>query len=457
MNLTFAAAKVLKKNEMRKFFYIFIAIGLVCLTGCESSSSTTTPSSVAQLKAFTFAKNDSMPGLAAAVFTVDERLDTGLVWNKDSILFGTRLDSVVPRCTFVATPGAAFFTFPDTVVRLTGYDTLNFNKSPIYLTIRSADNSTLKTYEIRATVHHVDPDKYAWERLTTGVYPTDDSEQRVVEQNDDFVMMVSNGFALHVYRSADGANWTDAGVPSGLPAGTKVRQIISDGETLYYGQESKIYTSTDAINWTANDVAYPVVTMLLYWNDRVWALVDNSGYELATYATGALTLSGLRPEGEFPISDFAAVAFQSASLRERAMIIGGFAENGKSLNTRWNIEYSTHISEHNGYRMQEFSIDRPKFTSLTGISVIRYNGQLLMFGGVDDKMSYFGRDILYSKDEGLNWLAVDTAKNRLPAVYQARQKQTALVRDNNIYLFGGQDATQTYSDVYKGRLNSIDW
>ena len=443
---------------MRKFFYIFIATVLIVCTGCEGSSSTTTPSSVAQLTAFSFAKNDSIPGLAKALFTIEERLDTGLVWNKDSMLFGTRLDSVVPKCTFAATPGAAFFTFPDTVVRLTGYDTLNFNKTPIYLTIRSADNSTLKTYEIRATVHQVDPDLYTWTQLTSGIYPTDDSEQRVVKMYDEFIMIVSNGFELHTYSSADGASWADEGAPVGLPAGTKVRQIISDGMILYYGQDDKIYISLDAFTWMAYDVPYPVITMLLYWNDLVWALVDNNGYELAWFdADGTLTLSGLRPGDDFPISDFATVTFLSASLRERAMIIGGFAENGRSLNTRWNLEYSTHIEQNNGYRMEEFSIDRPEFTSLTGISVIRYNDQLLMFGGVDDKMSYFGRDILVSKNEGLTWEKSDTTKNQLPAVYQARQKQNAIVRDNYIYLFGGQDATKTYSDVYKGHLNSIDW
>ena len=443
---------------MRKFFYILIGISLIFLTSCEGSSETTTASSVAKLSGFSFAKNDSMPGLAAAVFTIDERLDTGLVWNKDSMLYGTRLDSVVPRFVFAATPGEAFLTFPDTVVTLTGYDTLNFNLTPVYLTIRSADKSTTKVYEIRATVHQVDPDLYTWTQLTNAIYPTDDSEQRVVELGANFVMLASNGWTLHAYSSADGANWTDLGTPSGLPAGTKVRQIITDGTTLYYGQDNAVYTSADALTWTAHNVSYPVRTMLLYWNNQVWALADNgTGYELATYAEDALTLSGLQPNENFPISDFAAVCFQSASLRQRAMIIGGFAENGQSLNTRWNIEYSSHPQPEGTYRLEEWSIDRPEFTSLTGISVIDYNDQLLMFGGVDEKMQYFGRDILYSNDEGLNWYVVDTTKNQLPEVYQARQKQNAIVRDNNIYLFGGQDQHTTYSDVYKGHLNSIDW
>ena len=443
---------------MRKYFYIILLIAPLFWCGCQSTTSTSTVSSVAQLSAFSFAKNDSMPGLAAAVFTVEERIDTGLVWNKDSILYGTRLDSVVPRFVFAATPGAAYLTFPDTVVNLTGYDTLNFNNQPIYLTIRSADKSNTKVYEVKPTVHQVDPDLFTWAQLTDAVYDADDSEQKVLEIDDDFILIRSNGWEEDAFISEDGASWLHLGALTGLPNGTRVRQMISDGTTLYYGQGNAIYTSTDALTWTAHTVSYPVVTMLLYWNNLVWALVDNgTGYELATFDGTDVSLSGLQPSDNFPISDFATVCFHSASMRERAMIIGGFAENGQSLNTRWNLEFNTHPLPDGSYRLEEFSIDRPAFTSLTGISVVEYDDALMMFGGVDEKMQYFGRDILISNDEGLNWNLADTTKNRLPEVYQARQKQNALVRDGYIYLFGGQDQHATYSDVYQGRLNSIDW
>ena len=444
---------------MRKFFYILIAFLTLSLTSCDNSSSTATPSSVAQLTSFYFAAVDSMPGLAAAVFTVEERLDTGLVWNKDSMLYGTDLHHVVPKFVFAATPSASALQFPDTICQLTGYDTLDFTKTPIYLSIRSADRANTKVYEIRPTVHQTDPELYTWTQIQSVIYAPDDSEQRVVELGSDFVMVVSNGFELRVYRSADGASWSSASSPTGLPAGVRVRQIICDGTTLYYGQANTVYTSTDAVNWTAHTVSYSVVSMLMSWNNSIWALVETTeGYELATFADGALTLTGLQPQGEFPVSDFATVAFQSASGRDRTMIIGGFAENGKSLNTRWNLEHVNYLDSNNSYyRLEEFSIDRPEFTSLTGISVIWYNDQLMLFGGVDDKMNYFGREILLSSDEGLNWTQADTAKNQLPEAYQARQKQNAIVRDNMIYLFGGQDAIGTYSDVYRGKLNSIDW
>ena len=442
---------------MRKYFYILLSIIVVSLTACEGSGTTSTPSSVARLSAFYFAKNDSMPGLAKAVFTIDERLDTGLVWNKDSMLYGTRLDSVVPRFSFAATPSAAYLRLPDTICGLTGYDTLDFSKGPIYLTIRSADRSTIKTYEIRPTVHKVDPDLYTWTQLTPQIYPKDDSDQKALELGNDFIFIKSNGFKMRAYKSADGSSWSDLGEPNGLPTGTQVRQIISDGTKLYYGQGNTIYASSDAVTWTPSAVSYSVVTMLLYWNERVWALIENAGYQLAFFNDGQLDTTALRPTTDFPVSDFATVNFQSASLRERAMIIGGFADDGRSLNTRWNLEFSTHPAPNGTYRLQEFSIDRPSFTTLTGISVIWYGHQLLLFGGVDKDMKYFGRDILISTDEGLNWEAADSTKNQLPEVYQARQRQTAIVRDSYIYLFGGQDADATYSDVYKGHLNSIDW
>lgn len=442
---------------MRKFFYIIIALLPLLVISCDSTTTVTTAtSSVAKLTAFSFVANDTMPGLGAAVFTVEERLDTGLVWNKDSMLYGTSLERVVPRFTFKVAVGTARLSMPDTSLILTGYDTLNFSKQPIYLTLTSSDGTTTKVYEIRPTVHQSDPDLFVWSQLTPQIYPADESEQTVVELGGKFVMIANNGFQNAVYSSPDGAAWNTVSV-SGLPNSARVRQIISDGTKLYYADGTTLYTSTDAATWTAATMPYTMKTMLMCWNEKVWVLVDNSGLELAYLNGTGLTLSGLRPDGDFPVSDFAAVQFASASERARAMVIGGYAENGRSLNTRWNFEYSPQIATNGGYRMSEFSIDRPTFTTLTGISVIWYNDKLMLFGGVDADMTYFGRDILISEDEGLNWVAADTAKNQLPEVYQARQKQTAIVRNNDIYLFGGQDKTTTYSDVYKGRLNSIDW
>lgn len=134
--------------------------------------------------------------------------------------------------------------------------------------------------------------------------------------------------------------------------------------------------------------------------------------------------------------------------------MGGYDSEGHSLNTRWSMEYSVQ----SGYRMTDFTTSQPQFTDLTGASVIDYNHSLLMFGGIDKDMHFLGDTILVSEDEGFTWHNVDTLKNRLPMTYGSRQKQTVVVdKDNFIYVIGGQTQTECHSDIYRGRLNSIDW
>lgn len=439
-----------------KRFLPLIGLILIGLAGCDDKTSTTTKSSVAQLTAFSFTANSKYPGLAAASFKVEERLDTGLVHNLDSIMYGTPLDSVVPKFTFAATPGSAVMQTPDTTIVLGGSDTINFEKQPLYLTVKSQDGKNTKVYELRAYVHQVDPDLYHWEQLCPQVL-TDNSEQRVVALGNRFVLVSNNGFRTSAYISADGITWSDRQTPSGLPDGCHVRRIISDGSTLYYADSLTLYTSADALSWTASDYTgsgFCIRNMLMTWNDTVWAIVEDSqGLVLAKMQDNTLKPTALRPRNDFPVSDFATVCFENAAGRARAMVVGGRAKSGAVLNSRWNLEFSPVV----GYRMQNFSIDRPAFADLTGASVIWYNHQLLMFGGVDADMQYLGRDILVSNDEGLTWTAADSAKNSLPDVYNARQKQSVLVRDNAIYVFGGEQQDRTFSDVYRGKLNSIDW
>lgn len=439
-----------------KRFLPLIGLILIGLAGCDDKTSTTTKSSVAQLTAFSFTANSKYPGLAAASFKVEERLDTGLVHNLDSIMYGTPLDSVVPKFTFAATPGSAVMQTPDTTIVLGGSDTINFEKQPLYLTVKSQDGKNTKVYELRAYVHQVDPDLYHWEQLCPQVL-TDNSEQRVVALGNRFVLVSNNGFRTSAYISADGITWSDRQTPSGLPDGCHVRRIISDGSTLYYADSLTLYTSADALSWAASDYTgsgFCIRNMLMTWNDTVWAIVEDSqGLVLAKMQDNTLKPTALRPRSDFPVSDFATVCFENAAGRARAMVVGGRAKSGAVLNSRWNLEFSPVV----GYRMQNFSIDRPAFADLTGASVIWYNHQLLMFGGVDADMQYLGRDILVSNDEGLTWTAADSAKNSLPDVYNARQKQSVLVRDNAIYVFGGEQQDRTFSDVYRGKLNSIDW
>lgn len=453
-----------KKNDI--FFYklvLFCGLMLFLCASCDSKNEvTTTTSSVAQLTSMSFYKQDSFPGLAMAKFVINERLDTGLVYNRDSILYGTPIHKVVPNFVYAATPASVTIQLsnPDTLFYLTGKDTIDFTRQPVYMTITSSDETNKKVYQLSVTVHHQDPDLFTWNCLTPQIYDPDKdgAEQKAFFLNNQLCLMVNNGFENRLYTSLDGGNWYKKPV-TGLPENCVVRTIVSDTEKAYYADAHNLYVASFPEKWLAVEQKGDLtpVSMLMTFNDSVWAVAEDTQGNLYLATVGEndqLQLSGYKQALDplFPVSHAAITEFTAVSERRRATIIGGFTRNGKSLNSRWNIEYS----EVSGYRLTNFSIEKPTFRSLTGATVVWYDDMLFMFGGVDDNLQY-QKPILYSLDEGMHWDVPDSTHNMLPASFGIRQKQSAFVFDNNIYLIGGSYLNKTYSDVYRGRMQSIDW
>ena len=278
-----------------------------------------------------------------------------------------------------------------------------------------------------------------------------------------FVLFVNNGLSTQIYTSHNASDWTLSNQTlNGLPTPCHVRDIVQKDDQLYYINNSQLFRSTDLYNWTETDystAAFEPINMLLTYNDQVWCIVQDSTTKqlaLATIQNDSIEIStDILIENNmldgFPISDFAATAFESSSERPRAMIVGGRDINGDPVNSRWNFEY---IPTEKKYRLKNFSISQPTFHTLTGASIIQYNEQLMMFGGIDNDLEW-NSNILYSDDEGMNWYVPDTACNQLPIEYESRQNQSVIVNQNSIYLIGGQSHTTSFSDVYRGRLNSL--
>ncbi len=438
-------------------------IPFLCVSCMKSSTYSTSTSSVAQLKSMSFYAQDSFPGLAAAVFEVEERLDTGLVYNRDSLLFGTSIKKVVPYFVYAATPGSVtmHLSNPDTTFYLSGNDSLDFTRQPMFMSIKSTDGTNTKVYQIVVNVHQADPDLFTWTCLNNQIYTPDPdgAEQKAFLLNDELCLMVNNGFQNRLYTSTDGSQWQGPITPNGLPDNCAVRSIVSDGYKAYYVDLDNLYVATSAEEWTPveQETDFIPLSMLMTFNDSVWAIVTDVDDKLYLATVGdddQLQLSGYNKplDPDFPVSHAAIVEFASASERARATMIGGFSLSGKSLNSRWNIEYSI-VS---GYRLTNFSTEKPRFQAMTGAALVWYDDALFMFGGVDDNLQY-RQPILISLDEGMHWEIPDSTHNVLPASLGVRQKQSAFVYDNNIFLIGGSYLNKTYSDIYKGRILSIDW
>ncbi|MBQ7530755.1 MAG: hypothetical protein IJT12_03540 [Paludibacteraceae bacterium] len=454
----------MKRNKL----HILCIIGIIFTSCLNNNDTTVTTSSETEVTSFYFAKNDSFPSIGNTTFTISlyAAQDTGLITNADSMTYLTPVNKLVPHLLFKATPASATIFTTDTAFALTGKDTIDFTH-PVLLRIISSDQTNTKYYRVVVNVHQVDPDLFYWNKLTDAVLPQGTASTKGVVLNGRFYLFANDGFATTVYQSADGKSWDAGTTPVGLPANCHVRDILAANDThsgaentkLYYCQDSKVYTSTDAASWQEQDMSaetYLPRVMLMHFNDSVWLVSEHASahtFHLSVEDGGSWRTDTKALPANWPLTEFTAVEFTSSSERPRVMIVGGYDTQGNGLNSRWNIEYSQAA----GYRYANFAIERPLCSAILGASAICYGKRFYLFGGVDADAKYVSETALYSDDEGLNWFPIDTAHNHLMDVYSERTQTSAFVHDSNVYLFGGQTRTQTFSDVLRGRLTSIDW
>jgi hypothetical protein len=147
---------------MRQHLFILFILPS-SLVACKQSEVSET-SSENRVNTFSFYEDTLNPGLTQATYKIEHLSDTGLIYNVDSLRFGTCLDSVIPYITYKATPGAATYYLPNDTIASTGYDTLNFSQKPIYLYVLASDLKTERWYRIDINVHKVNPYLYVWER-----------------------------------------------------------------------------------------------------------------------------------------------------------------------------------------------------------------------------------------------------------------------------------------------------
>jgi hypothetical protein len=328
----------------------------------------------------------------------------------------------------------------------------------------ASDMKTERWYRINIDAHKINPDLYVWEKLVDNILPQQNCETKAFYIDNQFVLFVNNGLSTQIYTSEDAQTWSKSGLQPNLPTPCHVRDIVQQGDALYYIAKGLLYTSTNLHDWTITDYSaapFKPINMLLAYDNLVWCVIQERStgkLQLATIQQNQILpmtnidglIDGYLPDN-FPISDFAATEFKSSSERPRAMIVGGRSTNGDPINTRWNLE---RLITSNEYRLKDFTISQPTFHTLTGASVVQYGGKLIMFGGIDNDMDW-NSNILYSDDEGMNWYAPNAAVNQLPEDYQSRQNQSAIVHAKSIYIIGGQSNTTSFSDVYRGRLNSL--
>ncbi len=454
---------------MRNKIYLAIVLvfTVVSYYGCSGSKTSSTPSSDATITGMRFAAQDSFPGLNEAVFSVINKYqgDTGLIYNKDSILYGTPIDSVVPIFTYSSTPYSLVFHIAtdivDTFFTFSSATAINFNLQPIYVTVTAQDMTTQKTYKIAPVVHKADPDLFIWSCLNSGLASENINRQNVFYIDNTFFYLGTDGQSSVVYQSNDASVWSK----TDIALSADISRYVASDNTIFRLDNQTISASKDMAVWTPFGKPLPenyfFETPLFFFDDRVWTIVsrhDDNGllvdYRLAGVSDSVTKISDTAVPHNFPVEGFAPVVFKSATDRKRAMLIGGYSVSGDMLDARWNFETSA-----SGYSVVNFSDDSSNpFDAIAGAAAVYYDGQIYLFGGIGADNKIFDNQILVSDDEGMNWEVADTVHNILPDTFESRYNMTAITTDSGaIYLFGGRNKTSLFSDVYRGVLNSVAW
>lgn len=457
--------------------FVIVLISIV-FTACDwlNTDTTTTVSSDATFVSLKFtAANTADANVTKAVFTLEYEMGDSIIVNLDSLPVNTTIDSVIPSISFRSSYAVYAVrkdesgNIKDSVL-LTGKDTLNFNNI-VRFTNKASDGKALKMYKVKVNIHTLDPELYQWVKVKDQLYTHPGSLQKAVMLNNTIYFFNSTGLTTSLYTSTNGIDWSSRTYVNDLPDNAALRNMVVFKDKIYlFHNDSLIYSSTNGTGWQKLSVQtsdFNYKNLLYEFKGELWGLVQNKS-DLKYYFTH--TADGVSWEtklstivnANFPVGGYTAVSFQTRTKQPKVLIAGGYNKDGVNLNKVW--------SSLDGLYFVDFSKENTTYGYRNGASIVYYEDKLLLFGGEDQMGKPQPLLFMQSADEGLSWKNIDSTTmtvrekytftrndSTLTAYkkYERRFNQSVVVdKDKNIILIGGRDSLpQTFTDVWKGRLN----
>lgn len=455
-------------NYFKSLFFFFT---LALFAACTSSTTTVVVTSDATFTSLVLV-NSKIANIGKTVFTLDATGDT--IVNLDSLPVGTKLDKLIPVFSFKSSSKAII----NDAISYTGKDSIDFTQ------IRKVQNTAsdkiaTKTYYVKVNVHKVKPELYIWTKLVSSLNVQSAVSQKAVLLKNKIYYFVNDGSNTYCQTSIEGTNWDAQVTVNGLPNAARLENMIEFNGKLYLAlNDSKLYSTVNGKDWVGEYAStdYTYKSLLFTFNKNLWLVAQStadSKFHIGTIDsinTSTLYIKGDLPDANFPVSDFSSLSFENRTGIPKALVLGGKDANGNVLKSNWNTE--------NGSIWVNFSRDSRSLDtlSLVGTSVIAYDNKLLLFGAkgiTKDSANY-----LVSKDEGFSWKLPDSICNYLQKdtakqVYLARSYQSVLVQNvkpskdfvntdkksdfNKIFIIGGKVASTYSPELWKGKLNRLNF
>lgn len=411
---------------------------LVSLATCKKESGTTaTTSSVTTLTRFYLSNDSVLASLKNITFTIDN--DKNIIYNTDSLPYLCKTDSLIPTM-YGST--LASITINDTIT-YSGNDTIDFT-NPVTVTTTATDGTSTRTYIVTVNVHQIDPDVYNWTGIKSEIFgDLAATAQKTLVCNGILNHFVATSEAITAFTSPDGTTWTRHSV-SGLPNGTNVDGIVTDGDKFYAADNGKLYAADTPDTWAESNTADNIDRLVFTMNGKLYAFGKADGKRTMFEHDTAWHNLGTLPD-KFPSSDFAVCVDAEPSGKNRAYIVGGKTTDGTILGTVWSSE--------NGSYWANLAASKEWFAPRYGAAIVQYADGLMLIGGADEN-GICSDSQWYSPDYGLTWKTPDE-KALLPDLWVPRYGLSMVIdSERYVYIVGGKTDSNVLSDVWKGRKNS---
>jgi hypothetical protein len=412
--------------------------------------------SSANLKSFSFEKQDTCRGIENIQFFIDQV--NGLVFNIDSLPYGSKVDYLVPSLSYYSTNGQVLVddTLPDV-----NQDTLDFS-SPLKLTNTSADGQYTRSYWVHINIHQVDPDAMVVTQYPAS-FPTTSAKTRVFPfDNGSYRAYFPTATGLSAYVSTPTISAWSGLTVTGLDAPVDISSLSIMGSNWYVaGVDGSLYVSPDGLAWTQQPSTFSFVTLYGSLNRKyvtdpnpqylVGLVKDDAGvYYGARSADGATWEKGKALGIDFPVKEAAHVRGKTATKVQFMTVMSGLNAAGNAATSIWSTEDGLN------WILVKQSASLP-ICGLKGNNLVYYGGQLISFGGVRSTGGY-EYTVLLSKDHGRNW-TTPPEKWDFPELSEGLAYGSLLVETQEdsvnekdrlfFWYFGGENAGQVSGKVWK--------
>lgn len=482
---------------LRKLAILAMALpGIVGFIACNSEyeSNIMTASSTA-IKSFSLTKDDSVVAhLDSVFFSID--LNKGLIFNADSLPYGTDVSKLIPVITTLETASAVTLTVTRTNGTDTTFnylsnstDTIDFT-NPVKLRVVSYDGLKSSDYTVYVNVHKMVSDSLTWVENNKSALPTNlgtPAAQHTVTYNGSYYCMTTDGttYNLSEYTpTTDVTNgpgmqldrWNTGSIE--FPFIPQVESFAATDDAFYIlSDDGTLYTSSDmGRTWESTSKTWHYIYGK-YGDEILGSVQSPNGWYVEGYPSG----KQIKLPEEMPVEATSmpvSYTFPMSGI-EQIVIVGGKMANGDLSAQTWGYDgtsWAAIAKRQLPERLENIAVGMYfSFKTLSSWNTITYP-TLLAIGGKNSE-GIVSPKVYISNDYGVNW-AEASDEMQLPEYispvfgaqifvvdsYFSSTIQPKVVKPIEtwacpyIYLMGGYDSNNSFQNViWRGVINRLSF